>query len=159
MTEKDDRTPGGVDVHAFLQDPNFPKDAKERVRKAGQLTTTYAVTTDADGVYHLTPTQTETQREAEADRRMEAQVLIETVVTSKEMLLQRFEDAARDFTFKRALIAVARKYGMVDLGGKVLWPARFINKARNAHARARRDHLEYEPGPRAGDPSRPGGSQ
>ena len=61
---------------------------------------------------------------------------------TEEILLQ-LEEAARDLTFKPALMAVARKYGMVDLGGKVLWPAPFIKKARNAHARARRDHLEY----------------
>jgi hypothetical protein len=62
---------------------------------------------------------------------------------TEEMLLREFGDAALKMAFKPALLAISRENGMLDVGGKPLWRAPFVEKARRAHSRARRDHLQY----------------
>jgi hypothetical protein len=84
MTEKGDRTPSGVDVRAFLDDPNVPEDAKRRVRKAGQITVNVVVTTDPAAA--STPAESELQ--GDACRLMQAQVLIEKAVMSGQLQTQ-----------------------------------------------------------------------
>jgi hypothetical protein len=60
-----------------------------------------------------------------------------------DMVLQRFEDAALEVTWKVALMVISQEYGMLDVGHKPLWSASFLKKARRVFARARRDHLEH----------------
>jgi hypothetical protein len=63
-----------------------------------------------------------------------------------DMIVTRFQDAAVELTWKQALIAVGLQYGLTDESGRPVngWAKRILSKARKAHSRARRDHLEYE---------------
>lgn len=64
---------------------------------------------------------------------------------TREDVLRRFEDAAGELTWKKALIAVGLENGMVDDTGRPLTGSQpLLVKAKRAHSRARRDYLRAE---------------
>jgi hypothetical protein len=85
-----------------------------------------------------------------AENRREREVMAQTrglpvTTITDDMIVTRFEDAML-FTWKNALLAVGLENGLVDDTGRPLtaWARRLVAKGRQAHRRARRDHLESE---------------
>ena len=66
--------------------------------------------------------------------------------TTEADILDRFEDAASEVTWTRALVGVGIEYALTDECGRPLsaYSQRVLVKARKVHCRARRAHLEYE---------------
>lgn len=60
-------------------------------------------------------------------------------------ILQRFEDAAMELTWKQALMVVGLENGLVDETGRPLTARsrRILGKAKPKHTRARREFLQY----------------
>jgi hypothetical protein len=71
---------------------------------------------------------------------------IATIDLQADTILTRFEDAAMELPWKKAVAAVGLEYGFTDETGRPLtpWAFRLLARARRAHTRARREHLEHE---------------
>jgi SprT-like family len=71
---------------------------------------------------------------------------LHTQLITDDDILREFEDSAMELTWRKAVIAVGLRNGMVDETGRPLthWSRRLLEKAKRKHARARRDHLQYE---------------
>ncbi len=64
----------------------------------------------------------------------------------KNMILERFADAALELTWKRAKWHIGLEYGLIDCEGRPMsvWANRLIVEAKRAYSNARRLHLQAE---------------
>ena len=62
------------------------------------------------------------------------------------MVVQDFQDAAMDLTWKTALLVIGKRYGLVDETGRPVsrWAANRLRKAKRSFDVARREHLAGE---------------